>query len=59
METREHLTATLKSLEDRVREIKDRLPAHSIKPGMMMELMALEDERDLILSRIERIKRGQ
>ena len=46
----------LKALEDSIQELKNRLPAHSIKPGMMMELMALEDERDSILSQIRSLE---
>jgi predicted transcriptional regulator len=52
MDTREQLLKQLESLEQRISEIKDRLPAHSAKPGMMMELMDLEDERDRLLSRL-------
>jgi len=58
METREHLKKKLKAFEAKIKEIKDRLPAHSLKPGMMMELMELEDERDRILSRIDQMKPG-
>jgi len=53
MSTLENLQKRLEELEKNIRELKDRLPAHSIKPGMMGELMALEDERDTILSKIK------
>lgn len=50
------LETSLAELEHKIREIKDRMPAHSAKPGMMSELMQLEDERDLILSKMLAIK---
>jgi hypothetical protein len=49
----ENLKKQLEDLEKDIRELKDRLPAHSIKPVMMSELMALEDERDAVLSKIQ------
>ena len=52
MEISHKLEKVLAELEQKIREIKDRMPAHSAKPGMMSELMQLEDERDLILSRM-------
>ena len=56
MNTLKNLLNQLNDLEKDLRELKDRLPAHSIKPGMMSELMALEDERDAILSKIQSLK---
>ncbi len=45
----------VKKIEDRlavleilITETVQRLPAHSTKPPVMMELLALEDERDLL-----------
>ena len=52
MDTREALDKKLKTLEDNIQELKARLPAHSEKPGMMMELMDLEDELDSVLAKI-------
>lgn len=31
-------------MEDRIRELKARLPRHSARPSMLMELEELEDE---------------
>lgn len=56
MENLENLKKQLKALENSIQELQDRLPAHSIKPGMMRELMALEDERDGVLSQIHSIE---
>ncbi len=45
----------VKKIEDRlavleilITETVQRLPAHSTKPPVMMDLLALEDERDLL-----------
>lgn len=43
---RNALREQLAQLEQRISEVKSRLPAHSTKPPIMMELLALEDERD-------------
>ena len=39
----------LQRLEEQIAEVKKRLPAHSVKPPIMMELLRLEDERDALL----------
>jgi len=43
---RERLTKKLQELEEQIAETKKRLPAHSVKPAVMMDLLDLEDERD-------------
>ena len=35
-----------------------RLPAHSTKPPVMMDLLALEDERDALVARLKENKQG-
>ena len=42
----------LKELDKKIAEVKKRMPAHSIKPPIMMELFELEDERELIQKQI-------
>jgi len=42
----------LAELEKEIAETKKRLPAHSIKPPVMMDLLALEDERDELLAKL-------
>ena len=42
----------LHQLEERIKEVEKRLPAHSVKPPIMVELLELEDERDMILSKL-------
>ena len=40
------LESRLKELDKQIAEVNKRLPAHSVKPPIMAELFALEDERD-------------
>jgi septum formation inhibitor MinC len=47
----------LKSLDEMIKETKARLPAHSTKPPVMMDLLALEDEYDLLLEELNTLKR--
>ena len=52
------LEAKLKKLDEEIAEVKKRMPAHSIKPPIMMELFALEDERDVLEKQIQQIKKN-
>ena len=51
------LAEKLKKINEEIAEVKKRMPAHSIKPPIMMELFALEDERDVIEKKIQQIKK--
>jgi hypothetical protein len=42
----------LKVLEEEIAETLRRLPAHSVKPPVMMDLLKLEDERDLLMKKL-------
>jgi len=53
IKTKAILEKQLQKIEDHIQELKDRLPAHSIKPVMMMDLLELEDQRDDILAQIQ------
>ena len=53
--SRAELEAKIKELEEKIVETKRRLPAHSIKPPVMMDLLALEDERDEVLRQLEKL----
>ena len=55
MATRAELEKRLKAVEAQIQETKQRLPAHSVKPPIMMELITLEDERDEILSQLKKL----
>ena len=57
MKTLEGLQKRLDELEQEIAETKRRLPAHSVKPPVMMELLAIEDEYDAVLEQIARIKK--
>lgn len=48
----EHIKNRLRDLEEEIEETKRRLPAHSIKPPVMMDLLELEDERDLLIKKM-------
>ena len=55
---------SLKSLEDKLKqldqiiaEVKKRMPAHSVKPPIMTELFALEDERDRVEKQIFQLQK--
>lgn len=52
----DNLESRLKKLEEEIAETQKRLPAHSIKPPVMMDLLELEDERDALLKEIARLK---
>lgn len=55
-EKRRQLRERLQELEEQIAETKRRLPAHSVKPPVMLDLLALEDERDLVLDQLERLQ---
>jgi len=49
---KEQIKSRLQELEAEIRETKKRLPAHSVKPRVMMDLLILEDERDDLLAKL-------
>ena len=49
----------MKELEALINETKDRLPAHSTKPPVMMELLEYEDEYDILQKKLERLKNNE
>jgi hypothetical protein len=57
MKTIGELQHRLDLLDQEIAETKKRLPAHSVKPPVMMDLIALEDEYDAVLKQIERLKK--
>lgn len=52
MKTIQKLEKRLHELEKKIRETKKRLPAHSVKPPVMMDLIDLEDEYDSVLKQL-------
>ncbi|MGD8336170.1 MAG: hypothetical protein PVG81_11855 [Desulfobacterales bacterium] len=59
MKTIGELQHRLDVLDQEIAETKKRLPAHSVKPPVMMDLLALEDEYDTVLKQIERLKKEE
>ena len=53
------LELKLKDLDNKIDEVQKRLPAHSVKPPIMMELFELEDERDTVFRELERLKQSK
>ena len=49
----------LKELDEKIAEVNKRLPAHSAKPPIMMELFALEDEREEVFKKLQQIKNAE
>ena len=43
----------MKEVEAAIAEVKGRLPAHSVKPPIMHQLLALEDEYDSLLEKLK------
>jgi len=56
MDSIKKMQKRLKALEAEIAETKRRLPAHSTKPPVMMDLLALEDEYDEIQARFAALK---
>ena len=48
-----------KKLDKKIAEVKKRMPAHSVKPPIMMELFELEDKRDALEKEIYQLKRSK
>jgi len=55
----ETLKKRLRELAEEITETKKRLPAHSVKPPVMMDLLTLEDEYDALLIQIEKLKQAE
>ena len=53
MATLDEMKKRLRELEAAIKETEKRLPAHSVKPPVMMDLLALEDEYDHLLEKIQ------
>ncbi len=54
----ESLEKKLMELEAAIEETEKRLPAHSIKPPVMQDLLELEDARDKLLHQISELESG-
>ena len=56
MKNFELLKKRLRDLETEIAETKRRLPAHSVKPPIMTDLLELEDEYDALLKQVEKMR---
>jgi hypothetical protein len=48
MTKKQKLEKKLEEIERQIQETEKRLPAHSVKPPIMMELFELEDQRAFV-----------
>ena len=55
----DELKKRLQELDEEITETKKRLPAHSVKPPVMMDLLTLEDEYDALLKQVEELKQTE
>jgi hypothetical protein len=53
------LEQKLRELDAAIAETRKRLPAHSVKPPVMMDLLDLEDQYDEVLNQIRRLNAQQ
>ena len=58
MATIEDIQKRMSELAVRIQETRDRLPAHSVKPGIMMELLDLEDEYESLMAELADLKKS-
>ncbi len=56
MKTEKEIKKRMAELEILIRETKERLPAHSTKPPVMMDLLAYEDEYDDLMKQLADLK---
>ena len=56
MESLKALKEKLKEIDEKIADAEGRLPAHSVKPPIMTELFALEEERDSILEKLKSLE---
>jgi hypothetical protein len=59
MDRQEKLNARLTQLNQIIRETEDRLGAHSVKPVLMQQLFALEEERDVIVAQLRALSQNE
>jgi hypothetical protein len=53
---KERIANRLVELQEEIAETLRRLPAHSVKPPVMIDLLALEDERDHLLKQLGELR---
>ena len=58
-DTIDSIKKRMKELETLIKETKERLPAHSTKPPVMMELLEYEDEYDILQKKLKLLKNNE
>ena len=53
------LEQQLRALDSAITETRKRLPAHSVKPPVMMDLLDLEDQYDNLMKQICELKENR
>ena len=56
MDQIQELKKKLEEIDQKILETEKHLPAHSVKPPIMQEIFALEDEREAILARLKELE---
>ena len=56
MDQKQELEKKLAELEAQILETESRMPAHSVKPPIMMALFELEEQRDKVLAQLKALK---
>jgi tetrahydromethanopterin S-methyltransferase subunit G len=56
-DTIEQIKQRLEKLDTLIQETKARLPAHSTKPPVMMDLLDYEDEYDALLKKLNTLQK--
>ena len=52
----QELKKKLEEIDRQILETEKHLPAHSVKPPIMQEIFALEDERETILAQLKELE---
>jgi len=58
MQSLAQMETRLRELEADIKETEARLPAHSVKPPVMLDLLALEDEYETLKQQIRAHRAG-
>jgi len=59
METLDDLKAELARIDAELADTEARMPAHSVKPPIMLALFALEESREAVVKKIKALEEGQ
>lgn len=57
MTTADKLKARIEAIDHEIRAVEEQLPAHSVKPPFMIQLFALEEEREILCKQLDRYQK--